>query len=199
MEENDFKGLWIPREIWEMKNLNITEKCFMSVIYNFQNNGKECSASNAWFANLFGISKKHASQILNTLSRKKRIGIQIYRDRVSGNIRKRVSRIIGIPIPKKTEGTYIDYKKKYIKKSDRKEFIAPDFSEILKFFENIFKEKNMEGTLATNEANKFFYHYSANGWRIGNTPMDDWQAAAKKWILGLKEKGVLHEKPKILT
>src|SRR5690554_503113 len=79
-EKNEFTGLWIPKEIWEMEDLNITEKCFMAVIYSFQNNGKECSASNAWFAKKFGISKKHASQILSNLSRKKRIGIQIYRD-----------------------------------------------------------------------------------------------------------------------
>jgi hypothetical protein len=34
------------------------------------------------------------------------------------------------------------------------------------------------------EANKFFNHYQANGWKIaGKTPMEDWQASANKWML----------------
>jgi hypothetical protein len=31
------------------------------------------------------------------------------------------------------------------------------------------------------EAFRFFHHYSANGWQLGRTPMQDWQAAARKW------------------
>jgi hypothetical protein len=33
------------------------------------------------------------------------------------------------------------------------------------------------------EAKKFYYHYKSNGWKVGAAPMDDWQAAAHKWIL----------------
>lgn len=32
------------------------------------------------------------------------------------------------------------------------------------------------------EGERFFHHYSANGWRIGPHPMQDWQAAAHKWV-----------------
>jgi uncharacterized protein YdaU (DUF1376 family) len=28
---------------------------------------------------------------------------------------------------------------------------------------------------------KFFYHYSANGWRVGRNPMKDWKAAVRTW------------------
>ncbi|WP_276499373.1 hypothetical protein [Pontibacter litorisediminis] len=31
------------------------------------------------------------------------------------------------------------------------------------------------------EAQRFFHHYSANGWMVGSQPMQDWQAAARKW------------------
>ena len=34
------------------------------------------------------------------------------------------------------------------------------------------------------EANKFFYHYKSNGWKVGLSPMVNWQAAALKWIVG---------------
>jgi hypothetical protein len=33
------------------------------------------------------------------------------------------------------------------------------------------------------EAKKFYYHYKSNGWKVGRTPMDDWHAAAKRWLL----------------
>lgn len=31
------------------------------------------------------------------------------------------------------------------------------------------------------EGQRFFHHYSANGWMVGSQPMQDWQAAAHKW------------------
>lgn len=33
------------------------------------------------------------------------------------------------------------------------------------------------------EAEKFWYHYSANGWRVsGRSPMQDWKAAVQSWL-----------------
>jgi hypothetical protein len=54
---------------------------------------------------------------------------------------------------------------------------APEKSDVLIFF----KENNWNST----EADKFFCHYQANGWVIGNsnTPVQDWKAAAEKWML----------------
>ena len=38
------------------------------------------------------------------------------------------------------------------------------------------------------EAQKFFNHYQANGWKVGGkTEMKDWHASAKKWMLNYKE------------
>ncbi|WP_423735205.1 hypothetical protein [Chitinophaga caseinilytica] len=39
------------------------------------------------------------------------------------------------------------------------------------------------------EAQKFFHHYQANGWRqAGKTPLRDWQAAGHKWMLNVHPK-----------
>lgn len=35
--------------------------------------------------------------------------------------------------------------------------------------------------LPLTECAKFFDHFSANGWRVGRTPMRDWQAALRNW------------------
>jgi hypothetical protein len=46
--------------------------------------------------------------------------------------------------------------------------------------ENFFSQNNYPVT----EAKKFFNHYKAIGWKIkGITPIEDWQAAAHKWML----------------
>jgi len=88
--KNEFTGLWIPKEIWQMNDLNLTEKCFLAVIVSFSTNGNECSASNSYFANLFGITKNRASIILSTLYAKKHIGISIFRDTLTSQIVRRV-------------------------------------------------------------------------------------------------------------
>ena len=54
---------------------------------------------------------------------------------------------------------------------------APEKNDVLIFF----KENNW----AEMEAEKFFCHYQANGWIMGNSnnPHKDWKAAAQKWVL----------------
>ncbi|PVY40906.1 transcriptional regulator [Pontibacter virosus] len=39
------------------------------------------------------------------------------------------------------------------------------------------------------EALRFFHHYSANGWKVGSQPMQDWQAAAHKWACNAFSQG----------
>ena len=52
----------------------------------------------------------------------------------------------------------------------------PQISEVEEFF----KRSNYPDT----EAKKFFNHYKAIGWKIkGITPIEDWQAAAHKWMI----------------
>lgn len=34
----------------------------------------------------------------------------------------------------------------------------------------------------------FFFHYSANGWMMGKHPIQDWEAAAEKWIINTVKK-----------
>lgn len=60
---------------------------------------------------------------------------------------------------------------------NREKDIPPAQGAVLEFF----KSKNANLT----EAEKFFNHYTANGWRLGRHKMQDWQAAATKWILNI--------------
>ncbi|MFT2010959.1 hypothetical protein ACMA1I_19965 [Pontibacter sp. 13R65] len=66
------------------------------------------------------------------------------------------------------------------KKEKRRE--SPELEAVQAFFQ-------AEGW-AELEAFRFFHHYSAKGWLLGRTPIQDWQAAARKWVInGINQNG----------
>ena len=69
MQERDFKGIWIPREIWLASELTLLEKIFLVEIDSLDNE-QNCYASNAYFAEFFGISKGRCTQIIKSLEAK---------------------------------------------------------------------------------------------------------------------------------
>nr|WP_026777244.1 transcriptional regulator [Polaribacter sp. Hel_I_88] len=67
----------------------------------------------------------------------------------------------------------ISKQKKLRKKNKRN---VPILEEVMKYFQ----EQNFPEI----EANKFFNYFSSNGWLVGGkTPMKNWKAAAKNWML----------------
>ena len=78
MEElqREFKGIWIPADIWLSKELSIQEKVMLAEISSFEKNGK-CFASNSYFAEFFGLSKSRVSSIISSLADKKLIEITL--------------------------------------------------------------------------------------------------------------------------
>lgn len=87
--ERNFKGIWIPKEIWLDENLTMMEKIFLVEIDSLDNeNG--CFASNNYFADFFGISASRASQVINALSKKEYVDIAYDRDPNTQEIRQRV-------------------------------------------------------------------------------------------------------------
>lgn len=56
----------------------------------------------------------------------------------------------------------------------------PDKKMVIDFFKT--QEANSD------EALKFWNHYQAIGWKSGNTKIENWQAAATKWLIGNKQR-----------
>ena len=53
MKENrDFKGVWIPKEIWLNTDLSIIEKVLLVEIDSLDNSDRGCFASNEYLAKL---------------------------------------------------------------------------------------------------------------------------------------------------
>ena len=87
----DFKGVWIPKEIWLNKDLTIMEKLFLVEIDSLDND-KGCFASNAHFAEFFGITKGRCTQIIKSLEKKGLVTIKLERE--GKNVSKRIIKVV---------------------------------------------------------------------------------------------------------
>ena len=64
--ERDFKGIWIPKEIYLAK-IPWMAKILYCEIDSFTKNGKECFISNKYFADFLGISETLVSKYISLL------------------------------------------------------------------------------------------------------------------------------------
>ncbi len=90
--QKNFKGIWIPKELWRMKDLNLIEKVILIEIDNLDNkNG--CFAGNEYFADFLGLSKGRASKIINNLVKRGYITSEIKYKEGTPIVEKRILRI----------------------------------------------------------------------------------------------------------
>ena len=72
----EFKGVWIPREIWLSRDLSLMEKVLFVEIDSLDNE-RGCFASNRHFAAFFGVSDRQIRTYLNSLREKGFITITV--------------------------------------------------------------------------------------------------------------------------
>ena len=72
----EFKGVWIPYEIFINKKLTDKEKFVYSMII-FLSKENECTISNAYIGNLLNICNVQVSRIINSLKKKGYINTEI--------------------------------------------------------------------------------------------------------------------------
>lgn len=78
----DFKGIWIPKDVWLDRTLGYFEKCLLAEINSLD--GKDgCFASNAYLAKLFQESERKIQAGLSTLKARG----YIYQEAFNGRIR----------------------------------------------------------------------------------------------------------------
>lgn len=95
--DRNFKGIWIPKEIWLSEDLTILEKILLVEIDSLEDEEKGCFASNKYFADFFKLTNGRISQIINNLNKKKYISIDYqYKGK---EIEKRILRINRPPYP----------------------------------------------------------------------------------------------------
>jgi len=65
----DFKGIWIPKDIWESEQLSIMEKVLFVEIHSLDNE-RGCYASNRYFAEFFSVSERQIQTHIASLKTK---------------------------------------------------------------------------------------------------------------------------------
>jgi hypothetical protein len=74
MKENrDFKGVWIPKEVWLNENLSIIEKCLLVEIDSLDNSDRGCFASNEYLAKFVQLSESRVAHIISDLKKREYI------------------------------------------------------------------------------------------------------------------------------
>lgn len=84
----DFKGVWIPKEIWLSDQLSLMEKVLFVEIHSLDNE-RGCYASNRHFANFFGVSERQIRTYIASLKENGFISVSIR------NRNERVMRAVG--------------------------------------------------------------------------------------------------------
>lgn len=179
MQERDFKGIWIPREIWLASELTLLEKIFLVEIDSLDNE-QNCYASNAYFAEFFGISKGRCTQIIKSLEAKGFIQIQLIRDKKA--IKKRVIRVVrklNTPLSK-TKYPYLENAEgnnTYLNNTELggkppKRFTKPSLAQVTEY-------KNQNQYISDPQA--FLDYHESRGWVVGRSPMKDWKGAFRRW------------------
>ena len=80
MKENrDFKGVWIPKDIWLNTDLSIIEKVLLVEIDSLDNSDRGCFASNEYLAKFVQLSEGRVANIISDLKKRKFI-IQVFFD-----------------------------------------------------------------------------------------------------------------------
>jgi len=181
----DFKGVWIPKEVWLDEKLSWMEKLFLVEVDSL-NAEKGCFASNAYFGEFFQLSNSRVSEIIKSLVSKGYITtFLIYEGK---QVKQRILTPT-VPIRKleggirKTEEGYSEKAKgintlinntsiNNTNKIYNKKFVKPTPKEVNDYAKEI--NFNLDGD--------YFCDWNeARGWLVSKNPMKDWKAAVRTW------------------
>ena len=195
-DNRDFKGVWIPKEVWLDTRLNALEKVILTEIDSLDNGEKGCYASNEHLAKFCQCSKTKVSTAI-----KKLIDCgYIYVQNFDGRKRELKSRLSNFERQndKKCKAEYQILKESNIDnntdnntvsnnigknnntpksentpKTEKKErFKAPTVEEVKKYCTE--RGNNID-------AQHFIDYYSARGWMLGKNHIKDWKACIRTW------------------
>lgn len=97
MEKRDFKGVWIPKEIWLNKDLTPLEKIYLVEIDSLDDGEFGCYASNKHFENMFGQVGPNISRTIKKLEEKG--WIKISYEFKGKEVEKRIIKVQRPPYP----------------------------------------------------------------------------------------------------
>lgn len=181
----DFKGVWIPKDVWLDHNLSWMEKLLLVEIDSLDAE-KGCFASNGYFGEFFNLSPSRISEMVSSLVSKGYITTFLLYE--GKQVKQRILTPT-IPIRKleggirKTEEGYSEKAKgnntlinntsiNNTNKIYNKKFVKPTPKEVSDYAKEI--NFNLDGD--------YFCDWNeARGWLVSKNPMKDWKAAVRTW------------------
>lgn len=181
----DFKGVWIPKDVWLDHNLSWMEKLLLVEIDSLDAE-KGCFASNGYFGEFFNLSPSRISEMVSSLVSKGYITTFLLYE--GKQVKQRILTPT-IPIRKleggirKTEEGYSEKAKgnntlinntsiNNTNKIYNKKFVKPTPKEVSDYAKEI--NFNLDGD--------YFCDWNeARGWLVSKNPMKDWKAAIRTW------------------
>ena len=185
----DFKGVWIPRELWLNEDLSIIEKLFLVEIDSLDK-GRGCWASNTYLAEFFQLSRGRVSQIISKLEQERYIKVELtYKGkRVTKRtirINGRLLDIVSPPVSQNSPSMHAaiqEQSEKDTKPVEKKKNEIPLYPEFAAYA--LSKEANLDL-----QGLRFKYDaWVENGWKNGNDkPIKNWKSALLNTIPHMKK------------
>lgn len=196
MNDRDFKGIWIPKEVYLDTRLNALEKILLVEIDSLSSEEKGCFASNKYLADFCQCSETKVSTGISKLMELGYVESENFDGR---------SRILKSSLSNFERQTFKkckaasqnlkhsnkDINNRLINKTNNippidppTRFVKPTVEEVKAYC--IERGNNVD-------AQKWFDYYTANGWKVGRNPMKDWKAAVRTWERTEKKKSVDYE------
>lgn len=185
--EREFKGVWIPAEIWLDARLTLVEKALYAEIDSFSGNGKTFHKANETIQLEYGVSRPTISKAIKKLQslgfieatfdgRTRHLTVQADRKIFTGSRKESFGQQEKNLRAEGKNSTSTNTVERTKENTTKERGARPkDLEEVLESFKEVGAEES--------EALAFFDYYEANGWTQGrNKPIKDWKAAARGWI-----------------
>ena len=188
-----FKGIWIPREVWENTELNWNEKILLMQIDSFTSADRDCYFSNEYICDLLKVRDRQARECLYHLidsgyvevvrfdGRKRYIRSAL---KYQAGWQKTATQGGTIP-PHNKQEEEININNNNNNNKGRSRFQKPTLEEVADYCR--FRNNGID-------PEAFYAYYESKGWTIGKSPMKDWKAAMVTWEK--KEKEIKRTQPK---
>jgi len=191
MKERNFKGVWIPAEVWLDERLTMLEKVIFIEINGLDSSERGCFASNRHIAEFCQCSERKVSETVAKLTEMGYIRWQAF----DGRQRELKSNYLHLQdcLEESAEQTGENCeadtqnqresntdnntdsntdKKREDKLSCRLVFVPPVFEEVKNYCEE--RDNGID-------PQQFIDFYTSNGWMIGKNKMQDWKASVRVW------------------
>lgn len=192
MMDRDFKGVWIPKEIWLSKDLSVHEKVLLVEINSLSKTENGCFASNEYFADFIGLSKERTRKLISSLVDKGYVTSSIEYKEGTREVGKRwlkatipYGQFQPCPLVENDQDINTElliHKKKEISKDISKEknrFTPPTISEV----EAYIKEKGYHFN-----AKAFFDYYASANWhKSDGKAVKNWKQCCALWESNRKD------------